>query len=98
MELAAAVANAGGLGMLGLTWTNPDAVGGRLRRAKELTSRPVGVNLALEFPIGQQLAASLAEGVRIVSTFWGDPRSVHDQIRAAGAADANDAAYRGNTW
>jgi NAD(P)H-dependent flavin oxidoreductase YrpB (nitropropane dioxygenase family) len=71
--------------MLGLTWTSPDAVRGRLRRAKELTSRPVGVNLALAFPIGEQLAVSLEEGVRIVSTFWGDPRSVHDEIRAAGA-------------
>lgn len=84
-ELAAAVANAGGLGMLGLTWTGSDAVRNRLHRVKDLTNRPIGINLSLAFPIGEQLAVSLDEGVRIVSTFWGDPRSVHDEIHAAGA-------------
>ncbi|MEP6598742.1 MAG: nitronate monooxygenase [Actinomycetota bacterium] len=84
-ELAAAVANAGGLGMLALTWATLDEVTQRVRRTRELTQRPVGVNLSLDFPIRMQLAASLAEGVRIVSTFWGDPGGVHDEVRAAGA-------------
>ena len=84
-ELAAAVANAGGLGMLGLTWTNADAVRGRIRRTKELTGRAFGVNLALAFPVREQLAASLGEGVRVISTCWGDPRIVNDEVHAAGA-------------
>lgn len=60
-ELAAAVANAGGLGMLGLTWTGPDAVRDRLQRVKRLTNRPIAINLSLAFPIGKQLEMSLTK-------------------------------------
>jgi NAD(P)H-dependent flavin oxidoreductase YrpB (nitropropane dioxygenase family) len=83
--LAAAVANAGGLGMLGLTWTTPEETRLCLQQTRELTGQPFGVNLSLAFPISEQLAASLDAGVRIISTFWGDPSAVHDQIQAAGA-------------
>jgi NAD(P)H-dependent flavin oxidoreductase YrpB (nitropropane dioxygenase family) len=72
-ELAAAVANAGGLGMLGLTWTGPDAVRDRLHRVKDLTNRPIGINLSLAFPIGEQLAVSLdAEGLTTPGVAWPD--------------------------
>jgi NAD(P)H-dependent flavin oxidoreductase YrpB (nitropropane dioxygenase family) len=84
-ELAAAVAEAGGLGMLAVTWLSPDQVEDRLARVRDLTARPVGVNLCLDFPIADQLATCLGAGVRIVSTFWGDPTRVHDRIHAAGA-------------
>ena len=46
-QLVAAVANAGGLGMLALTWTPPQQAGQRMRRVRELTDRPFGVNLVL---------------------------------------------------
>lgn len=94
-ELAAAVADAGGLGMLGLTWTSPNEARNRVRRVRSLTSRPVGVNLCLAFPIAEQLAVSLAEGVHIVSTFWGDPGDVHDEVRAAGALHLHTVASAG---
>ena len=50
-ELAAAVSEAGGLGMLAQTWFEVPEVRDRLRRARSLTGRPVGVNLVLDLPI-----------------------------------------------
>ncbi len=84
-ELAAAVANAGGLGVLALTWSSPDTVRRQVRRVRELTNHTFAVNLVLDFPIGDQLAVCLDEGVPIVSTSWGDPATVNDRIHAAGA-------------
>jgi NAD(P)H-dependent flavin oxidoreductase YrpB (nitropropane dioxygenase family) len=84
-ELVAAVANAGGLGMLALTWvTVPQAVD-RIRRVRQLSDRPFGVNLVLEFPIDEVLAARLDQGVTVISTFWGDPAAVTGRVHAAGA-------------
>ena len=70
---AAAVAEAGGLGMLGLSWTSPDGMRADLRATKALTDRPIGVNLVLDADQSERLAVALDEGVRIVSFFWGDP-------------------------
>lgn len=83
--LAAAVAEAGGLGMLAQTWFDVETGLGRVRAARALTDRPVGVNLVLDFPVQDRLEACLAEGVGVVSTFWGDPGAVSEQVRAAGA-------------
>lgn len=44
-ELAAAVSNAGGLGSLGCAYLTPEQAAARIRRARELTSRPISVNL-----------------------------------------------------
>lgn len=84
-ELVAAVSNAGGLGMLSLTWSPAGEVRQRVPRVRELTGRPFGVNLVLDFPIDDRLAVCLDEGVPIVSTFWGDPAAVNRRIGAAGA-------------
>jgi NAD(P)H-dependent flavin oxidoreductase YrpB (nitropropane dioxygenase family) len=84
-ELAAAVANAGGLGMLGLTWTDEETAADRIRRTQALTSRSIGVNLVLAFPIERQLDAALSAGVRIISTCWGDPSVVRATVSEAGA-------------
>ena len=103
-ELAAAVSEAGGLGMLAQTWFDVPEVRERLRSARSLTDRPVGVNLILDLPVRDKLDACLEEGARVVSTFWGDPGPVREAIRAAGAlhlhtvgsvADAVLAAERG---
>ena len=90
--LAAAVSNAGGLGMLALSWGTPEAVRDEIRRTKELTERPFGVNLVLAFPQEQRLAACLEEGVRLVSFFWGDPAPFVGQAHAAGALVASTVA------
>ncbi|MFC6015254.1 NAD(P)H-dependent flavin oxidoreductase [Plantactinospora solaniradicis] len=84
-ELAAAVSGAGGLGMLALTWATADQARDRIRRLRGLTDRPFGVNLVLDFPVAENLAVCLDEGVPVVSTFWGDPAEVHGAIRATGA-------------
>lgn len=78
--LAAAVSEAGGLGMLALSWANIAAVRHRIRATQQLTPRPFGVNLALAWPQGERLAACLEEGVRVVSTFWGDPAPYTDLV------------------
>jgi nitronate monooxygenase/enoyl-[acyl-carrier protein] reductase II len=84
-ELAAAVAGAGGLGMLAVTWRGAEQARDDIRRVRRLTSRPFGVNLVLDFPVADTLDTCLAEGVPVISTFWGDPGPVSGQIRAAGA-------------
>src|SRR2546423_230041 len=71
--LASAVSNAGGLGMLALTWDDVDEARKRIRATRALTDRPFGINLILEWPQEERLAACLDEGIRIVSFFWGDP-------------------------
>jgi NAD(P)H-dependent flavin oxidoreductase YrpB (nitropropane dioxygenase family) len=70
-ELAAAVSNAGGLGMLALTWTPPGSIRERIRATRALTDRPFGVNLVLEWPQQERVAACVdEESVAAVSTFW----------------------------
>jgi NAD(P)H-dependent flavin oxidoreductase YrpB (nitropropane dioxygenase family) len=84
-ELVGAVADAGGLGMLALTWVTPQQAVDRIRRVRQRTDRPFGVNLVLDFPIDDLLAACLGEGVPVISTFWGDPARVTERVHAAGA-------------
>src|ERR1700693_420172 len=70
-QMAAAVSNAGGLGMLALGWSPPDAMRAEIRATKALTNRPFGVNLVLTQPQEDRLAVCLAEGVPVISFFWG---------------------------
>src|SRR5207248_9231641 len=51
--LAAAVSNAGGLGMLVLWRANEEAMRRQIKEVRALTSRPFGVNLNLDFPAGR---------------------------------------------
>ena len=62
-ELAAAVSNAGALGMLSLTWKTAAEAGDAIRRTRELTSRPFGVNLVLDWSPDEKLAIALEERV-----------------------------------
>ncbi len=85
--LAAAVAEAGGLGMIGGT-----TVGGvpwlveQIRRTRELTDRPFGVGVISHLPGAAELqAAALAEGVRIVAHSFADPSPFMATARDAGA-------------
>src|ERR1022692_3294246 len=83
--LAAAVSNAGGLGMLALSWRKIDAIQRLIRETKALTSQPFGVNLVLEWPQEERLRACLDEGVKIVSFFWGEPSPLWKIAHDAGA-------------
>jgi NAD(P)H-dependent flavin oxidoreductase YrpB (nitropropane dioxygenase family) len=84
-ELAAAVSDAGGLGMLALSWTRPGAIRERIRATRALTSRPFGVNVVLEWDQRERIRACAEESVAVVSTFWGDPQPYVEPIRAGGA-------------
>jgi nitronate monooxygenase len=82
-ELAAAVSNAGALGMLALTWSTP--AGDVVRETATLTDRPFGGNLVLNSDQHRRLDEALEAGLRIVSLFWGDPTGYVKQIHDAGA-------------
>ncbi len=84
-ELAAAVSNAGGFGMLQGSWLSPKRLRETVRATRELTDRPFGVNLALEWPQEERLDAVLEEGVPAVSLFWGDPSPLAGRVHDAGA-------------
>src|SRR5262245_28584904 len=83
--LAAAVSNAGALGMLAPWRADIDAVRRQIRETRALTTRPFGVNLNLEFPQEERLEACLDEGVRVVSFFWKDPSGLVPRAKASGA-------------
>jgi NAD(P)H-dependent flavin oxidoreductase YrpB (nitropropane dioxygenase family) len=83
--LAAAVSNAGGLGMLVPWRADIDVVRRQIRETRALTARPFGVNLNLEFPQEERLAACLDEGVPVISFFWRDPSALVPRAKAGGA-------------
>src|ERR1700683_1036657 len=80
-ELAAAVSNAGALGMLALTWSSP--AGDPVRETAALTDRPFGANLLLNSDQHRRLDEALEAGLRIVSLFWGDPTDYVAQVHDA---------------
>jgi nitronate monooxygenase len=79
-QLAAAVSNAGALGMLTLTWSADP--GADVRETAKLTTRPFGGNFVLTSDHRRHLDQALEAGLRIVSFLWGDPsdyvKPVHD--------------------
>jgi NAD(P)H-dependent flavin oxidoreductase YrpB (nitropropane dioxygenase family) len=80
--LAAAVSNAGALGMVTLTWS-ADA-GAVVRETAALTTRPFGGNLILTEDHHHRLDQALEAGLRIVSFMWGDPSSYIRKVHDAG--------------
>ncbi len=85
-ELAAAAAEAGCLGLIAAGWFRPDDLRAEIRRCRELTARPFGVNLPLIHDHAADcLRVALEEGVRIFVTSAGSPRRVAGPLREAGA-------------
>jgi NAD(P)H-dependent flavin oxidoreductase YrpB (nitropropane dioxygenase family) len=80
--LAAAVSNAGALGMLALTWSADAGV--VVRETAALTSRPFGGNFVLTEDQHRRLDQALAAGLRVVSLMWGDPHGYVEPVHAAG--------------
>src|SRR5579862_7021811 len=81
-ELAAAVSNAGGLGMVTLTWSDP--AGDMVRETAALTDRPFCGNLVLTADQHRRLDEALEAGLRIVSLFLGDPAGYTERVHDAG--------------
>ena len=84
-RLAAAVSNAGALGMLAPWADEIDKLRQQIRETQTLTSRPFGVNLNTVFTQEEHLDACLQEGVSIISFFWQDPGAL---VMRAKAKDA----------
>ena len=73
-HLAAAVSNAGGLGLIGAASAPPEVVREQVRKCRELTDRPFGVNVMLLNPNAEEVAKIVVEeGVQVVTTGAGNP-------------------------
>lgn len=73
-HLAAAVSEAGGLGLIGAASAPPEIVREQIREAKKLTDKPVGVNIMLLNPNAEEVAKIvIEEGVKVVTTGAGNP-------------------------
>ncbi len=89
-ELAAAVSNAGGLGMItALTQPTPEKLAAEIKRCREMTDRPFGVNLTFlpalfQPPYPEYVRAIIEGGVRIVETAGRSPEAVMPAFKQAG--------------
>lgn len=84
-HLAAAVSAAGGLGLIGAASAPSSWVREQIRKVKELTDKPFGVNIMLLSPYAEEVAAVVAEeGVSVVTTGAGNPEKYMEQWKAAG--------------
>lgn len=72
-ELVAAVANAGGLGLLRAPdWESPDYVRNLIRKTRSLTDKPFGIGVVLAFPHEENIKAILDEKVAVLQVYWGE--------------------------
>jgi enoyl-[acyl-carrier protein] reductase II len=84
-ELAAAVSNAGGLGVLAAGGLTPEELRRAIRRTRELTDQPFGVNIVLwQVLMAGQMEVVSEEGVKIIMTGVGNPRAVLDVAKSNG--------------
>lgn len=84
-RLAAAVSNAGGLGIIGAASAPPEIVRAEIRKCKELTDKPFGVNVMLLNPNAEEVAKVVVEeGVKVVTTGAGNPSKYMAMWKEAG--------------
>jgi enoyl-[acyl-carrier protein] reductase II len=84
-ELASAVSNAGGLGIIGAGGAPAEFVREQVRKAKEETDKPFGVNIMLMNPEADAIAQVVVdEGVKVVTTGAGNPSKYMNMWKAAG--------------
>jgi enoyl-[acyl-carrier protein] reductase II len=84
-ELASAVSNAGGLGLIGSGSMYPDILREQIRKCKLATDKPFGVNVPLLYPdLDQHLEIIVEEGVKIVFTSAGNPAKYTGWLKERG--------------
>ncbi len=84
-NLAAAVSNAGGFGIIGAASAPPEVVREEIRNCREKTDRPFGVNVMLMNPNADEVAdIVIEEGVKAVTTGAGNPAKYMEKWKAAG--------------
>lgn len=75
-ELASAVSNAGGLGLIGSGSMYPEILREHIKKCKQATNKPFGVNVPLLYPnIEEHIKIIIEEGVKIVFTSAGNPKT-----------------------
>lgn len=83
--LASAVSNAGGLGIIETSSGELDIIKEEIRKMRELTDKPFGVNIAQAFVRDPQIADFVVEqGVKFVTTSAGDPTKYTEKLKSAG--------------
>ena len=84
-RLAAAVSNAGGLGIIGAGSMYPDVLRAHIQKCKAHTDKPFAVNVPLLYPdIEQHMAIIIEEGVKIVFTSAGNPNTWTKHLQGHG--------------
>ncbi|EAE5562238.1 DUF561 domain-containing protein [Listeria monocytogenes] len=84
-ELASAVSNAGGLGIIASGGMSADALREQIRLCKEKTTKPFAVNIMLMMPNCPELVdVIIEEDVRVVTTGAGTPKPFLEKFKAAG--------------
>lgn len=84
-DLAAAVSNAGGLGLISAMNADAEWLRTQIRKAKAMTNRPFGVNIMLMSPFADQVAQVVVEeGIKVVTTGAGSPGKYMSAWREAG--------------
>ncbi|MCB0396646.1 MAG: nitronate monooxygenase [Flavobacteriales bacterium] len=84
-ELASAVSNAGGLGLIGAGSMHPDVLQDHIRKCKSATPKPFGVNIPLLYPeIPQLMEIILEEDVPIIFTSAGNPATYTPMLKGEG--------------
>ena len=84
-RLASAVSNAGGLGLIGSGSMHPETLREHIRKCKAATDKPFGVNIPLMYPeIESIMDIVISEGVKIVFTSAGNPKTWTARLHEAG--------------
>ncbi len=84
-ELASAVSNAGGLGLIGSGSMYPEVLREHIQKCKKATDKPFGVNVPLLYPnIEEHMKIIVEEGVKIVFTSAGNPKTWTSHLKEKG--------------
>ena len=84
-ELAGAVSRDGGLGIIAGGGMEPNLLRENIRKAKQITTNPIGVNLMLLRPdVAEQVDVCIEEGVKVITTGAGNPGPFVEKLKNAG--------------
>lgn len=84
-RLASAVSNSGGLGLIGAGSMYPDILRENIRKCKAATSKPFGVNVPMLYPnLEEIIQIVLEEGVKIIFTSAGNPKTYTETLKKEG--------------
>ena len=84
-RLASAVSNAGGMGIIETSSGQLDEIKNEIKKMKDLTSKPFGVNIAQAFVRDPKIADFVIDqGIRFVTTSAGSPTKYTEQLKNAG--------------